>query len=138
MNSSEVVISSRKLVNANKANPSKVNSFISVRPRKGDHFSKTPNQDDNEHKKSNSISDNNTNKNRSKYQKIYKLGVSMIKNLKGWKMPKRLKNANVYVRHFAGAKVRCMKDHIKPTLREKRDHIVLHLDTISFLNEHQI
>ena len=31
-----------------------------------------------------------------------------------------------YVRHFAGAKVRCMKDHIKPTLREKPDHIVLH------------
>ena len=89
MNSSEVVISSRKLVNANKANPSKVNSFISVRPRKGDHFSKTPNQDDNEHKKSNSISDNNTNKNRSKYQKIYKLGVSMIKNLKGWEISKK-------------------------------------------------
>ena len=31
-----------------------------------------------------------------------------------------------YVRHFAGAKVRCMKDHIKPTLREKPDHNVLH------------
>ena len=57
LNSSEVVISSRKLVNANKANPSKVNSFISVRPRKGDHFSKTPNQDDNEYNKSNCDSD---------------------------------------------------------------------------------
>ena len=31
-----------------------------------------------------------------------------------------------YVRHFAGGKVRCMKDHIKPTLREKPGHIVLH------------
>ena len=136
LNLSEAVVSSPpNLVNANKTNPSKVNPFIAVRPRKGDHFSKTPNQDDNEHKKSNSISDNNTNKNRSKYQKIYKLGVSMIKNLKGWKMPKRLKNANVYVRHFAGAKVRCMKDHIKPTLREKSDHIVLHVGTNDLVSD---
>ena len=29
------------------------------------------------------------------------LGDSMIKNLKGWEMSKKLKNANVYVRHFA-------------------------------------
>ena len=40
----------------------------------------------------------------------------MIKNLKGWKISKKSKNANVDVRHFAGAKVRCMKDHIKPSL----------------------
>ena len=37
----------------------------------------------------------------------------MIKKLKGWQISKKLKNANVYVRHFAGAKVRCMKDRIK-------------------------
>ena len=70
MNSSEVLIfSPRNLVNANKANPSRVNPFISVRPRKEDHFSKTPNQDDNEHKKSNSNSDKNTNKDQSKNKK---------------------------------------------------------------------
>ena len=45
------------LVNAKKANPSKVHPFIAVRPRKGDHFSKTPNQDDNEYNKSNCDSD---------------------------------------------------------------------------------
>ena len=97
------------LENVNKTNPSKVNPFIPVRPRKGDHFSKTPNQDDNEHKKSNSVSDKNTNKDQSK--KIYILGDSIIKNmlLKGWEMFKKLKNANIYVRHFAGAKVRCIK-----------------------------
>ena len=95
--------------NVNKTNPSKVNPFILVRPRKGDHFSKTPNQDDNEHKKSNSVSDKNTNKDQSK--KIYILGDKIIKNmlLKGWEMFKKLKNANIYVRHFAGTKVRCIK-----------------------------
>ena len=54
----------------------------------------------------------------------YILGDSMIKNLKVWEMSKKLKKANLYVRHSAGAEVRCMKDHIKPTLREKPDHIV--------------
>ena len=42
----------------------------------------------------------------------------MIKNLKGCVMSKKLKNTKVYVRHFAGAKVRCMKDYIKPSLIE--------------------
>ena len=42
-------------------------------------------------------------------------------------MSKKLKNTNVYVSNFVGAKVRCMKDHIKPSLREKPDHIVLHV-----------
>ena len=40
--------------------------FIAVRPRKGDYFSKTTNQDDNEHKESNPDFDDNTNKNQSK------------------------------------------------------------------------
>ena len=53
----------------------------------------------------------------------------MTKNLKDWKVSKKLRNANVYVRHFAVVKVRCMKDRIKPTVKEKPDHIVLHLGT---------
>ena len=122
-------------VNANKTNPSKVNPFTPVRPRKGDHFSKTPNQDDNENKKSNSVFDKNTNKDQSKNKKIYILGDSMIKNLKGWEMSKKLKNANVYVRLFAGAKVRCMKDHIKLTLREKTNHIVPHVGTNDLVSD---
>ena len=58
LNVSEAVVSSPpNLVNAKKANPRKVNPFIAVRPRKGDHFSKTPNQYDNEYNKSNCDSD---------------------------------------------------------------------------------
>ena len=106
-----------------------------MRPRNGDHFSKTSNQDDNEHKKSNSHSDKNTDKDQSKNKRIYILGDSMIKNLKGWKMSTKLKNANVYVKDFAGAKVRCMKDNIKPSLREKPDHIVLHVGTNDLVSD---
>ena len=59
----------------------------------------------------------------------------MIKNLKGWEMSKKLKNANVYVRHFAGAKVRCMKDYIKTILREKPNHIVFHAGTNDLVSD---
>ena len=64
LNVSEAVVSTPpNTVKANKTNPGKFNPFIKVRPRKGDIFSKTLNQDDNEHKKSkNSHSDKNTNK----------------------------------------------------------------------------
>ena len=53
----------------------------------------------------------------------------MIKNIKGWEISKKLQNANVYVKHFSGAKVRCMKDYLKPSLRENPDHFVLHVGT---------
>ena len=76
MNLSEAVLSSpsnlvsANKVNANKTTSSKGNLFIAVRPRKGDHFSKTTNQDDNENKKSNPDFDDNTNKIQSKNKKI--------------------------------------------------------------------
>ena len=57
------------------------------------------------------------------------LGDSIIKNIKGWEISKKLQNANVYVRHFSGAKVRCMKDYLKPSLKENPDHFVLHVGT---------
>ena len=59
----------------------------------------------------------------------------MIKNLKGWEMSKESKYTNVYMRLFAGPKVRCMKDHIKPTLRKKPDHIVLHAGTNDLVSD---
>ena len=123
------------MVNADKTVPSKINPFIAVRPKKEDHFSKTPNQDDNKYKKPSSNSDKKTNKDQNKNKKIYILRCSMIKNLKVWEISKKLKNANVYVKHFAGAKVRCRKDHIKPTLREKPDHIVLHVGTNDLVSD---
>ena len=77
----------------------------------------------------------NSDKDQSKNKRIYILGDSMIKNLVGWEMSKKLKNANLHVKHFAGAKFRCMKDHIKPSLREKTDHIVLHMGTDDFVSD---
>ena len=41
----------------------------------------------------------------------------MIKNIKGWEISKKLQNVNAYVRHLSEAKVRCMKDYLKPSLK---------------------
>ena len=71
----------------------------------------------------------NGKKDQNKSQKIVILGGSMIKNIKGWEISKKLQNANVYVRHFSRAKVRCMKDYSNPSLRENPDHFVLHVST---------
>ena len=71
----------------------------------------------------------NGKKDQNKSQKIVILGDSMIKNIKGWEILKKLQNANVYVRHFSRDKVRCMKYYLKPSLRENPDHFVLHVGT---------
>ena len=42
----------------------------------------------------------------------------------------------VKVRPFTGAKVSCMVDHVKPTIRDyKPDHIILHTGTNDFCSE---
>ena len=71
----------------------------------------------------------NCKKDQNNSQKTVILGDSMIKNIKGWESSKKLQNANVYVRHFSGAKIRCMKDYLKPPLRQNPDHFVLHVGT---------
>ena len=44
-------------------------------------------------------------------------------------MSKRLENCKVYIKSFSRSKVRCMKDHMKPSMREKPDHAILHVGT---------
>ena len=74
-------------------------------------------------------SDYNGKKDQNKSQKIVIRRDSMIKNIKGWEILKKMQNANVYVTHFLGAEVRYMKDYFKPSLRKNPDHFVLHFCT---------
>ena len=62
---------------------------------------------------------------------IYILGDSMVKHVEGWKLRKSIdQNHNVYVRSFSGAKVKCMKDYVKPCIREKNpDYVIFHVGT---------
>ena len=54
----------------------------------------------------------------------------MIKHVNGWEISGKLQgNCKVYVKHFSGAKTKCMKDYIKPSQRENSDHYILHVGT---------
>ena len=53
----------------------------------------------------------------------------MIKHVNGWEISRKLQNCKVYVKHFSGAKTKCMKDYIKPSQLENSDHYILHVGT---------
>ena len=57
------------------------------------------------------------------------LGDSVIKHVNGYDMARKLAECKVFVKSFSGAKVRCLKDHTKPSLRENPYHFVLHIGT---------
>ena len=68
---------------------------------------------------------------------VYILGDSIVKHVEGWKLKKSLgKNHNVYVRSFSGATVKCMKDYVKPCIRENNpDYVILHVGTNELKSE---
>ena len=55
----------------------------------------------------------------------------MIKKLNGYFLTRKVRHKYlIKVRSFSGAKVSCMVDHSKPTLRDdKPDHTILHVGT---------
>ena len=59
------------------------------------------------------------------------LGYSMVKKLKGFLLTRKLNHKWVVkARPFSSAKVRCMHDHIKPTVTDfNLNHIILHCRT---------
>ena len=74
---------------------------------------------------------NNENRNNKNKTNVYILGDSMVKKLNGYLLTREIRHKHlVKVRSFSGAKISCMTDHVKPTLRDiNPDHIVLHADT---------
>ena len=41
-------------------------------------------------------------------------------------MSKKIKDCKVYVRSIPGAKVHCMDDYKKPSIRDEPDHLTVH------------
>ena len=64
-------------------------------------------------------------------KKLFILGDSMVKKLKGFLLTRKLNyKCLVKVRPFNSAKVRCKQDHVKPIVRDfDPDHIILHCGT---------
>ena len=60
---------------------------------------------------------------------MFILGDNIIKHVKSYSLSKSVDNWEVYVKDFPGARVRCMQDYLRPTIRENPDHIILHIGT---------
>ena len=74
---------------------------------------------------------NNENRNNKNKTNVYILCDSIVKKLNGYLQTRKIKHKHlVKVRSFSGAKISCMTDHVKPTLRDiNPDHIILHAGT---------
>ena len=58
------------------------------------------------------------------------LGDSVTKLLNGWDMAKKMQtNCKVFIETCSGARVSCMEDYMKPSLRNPPDHLILHAGT---------
>ena len=64
-------------------------------------------------------------------KKVFVLGDSMVKHIQGWDITNKLENKHkVYIRQFAGSKVTCMNDYVKPCICDNNpDHIIFHVGT---------
>ena len=65
------------------------------------------------------------------------MGNNIVKHIQGWEITKKLDNKQkVYMRQFSGSKVSCMKDYVKPSIRENNpDHIIFHVGPNDVLSE---
>ena len=62
---------------------------------------------------------NNEDRNNKNKTNAYILGDSIVKKLNGYLLTRKIKHKHlVKVRSFSGAKISCMTDHVKPTLRD--------------------
>ena len=89
------------------------------------------NENSNKNKSSNDNKVNSTPSSPTSKETVFILGDSMVKKLNGFLLTRKLNHkCLVKVRPFNSAKVRCMHDHVKPTVRDfDPDHIILHCGT---------
>ena len=80
--------------------------------------------------KTDSNNNNNNNKeSKSSKKKVLILGDSILKYFKSYSLSRSLDNRKVYVKDFLGARVRCIQDYVRPTIRENLYHIIFNVGT---------
>ena len=111
-----------------KKNDTGLNNQQKQEENKSSEKSKEKNVSNNEKNRSSEKDSSPTDKSN---ENIYILGDSMVKHIKGWKLKKSIdQNHNVYVRSFSGAKVKCMKNYVEPSICKKNpDYVLFHVGT---------
>lgn len=62
-------------------------------------------------------------------KRVHILSDSKYRLVTGYDFSSKLRNCHVSVKSISGAKTGCMDDYVNPSIREKPDHIVLHVGT---------
>ena len=75
------------------------------------------------------VSNNISNESKSAKKKVFILGDSIIKHVKSYSLSESLDNCKICVKDLPCARVRCMQDYVRPTIRENPNHIILHVGT---------
>ena len=65
----------------------------------------------------------------TKTKNVIILGDSVINHVNDYDIARKLDKCKVFVKPFSGAKVQCLKDHMKPSLLKNLDRFVLHIRT---------
>ena len=94
---------------------------------------------DNKNINNNSLYHNSTASPSKSKQTVFILRESMVKKINGFYLTKNIKHKYlVKVTPFGSAKISCMHDHAKPTIREiNLKHIILHIGTMT-LNQRKL
>ena len=73
---------------------------------------------------------NNTDKSKRK-KRVFIIGYSMIKKVNGFLLTRNINHRFIVkVRSFPGAKVKCMTNYVKPTIKDfDPEHIIIHVGT---------
>ena len=72
---------------------------------------------------------NNNKESKSSKKKVLILGDSILKYFKSYSLSRSLDNRKVYVKDFLGARVRCIQDYVRPTIRENLYQIIFNVGT---------
>ena len=78
---------------------------------------------------SNNNNNNNNKESKSSKKKVLILGDSILKYFKSYSLSRSLDNRKVYIKDFLGARVRCIQDYVRPTIRENLYHIIFNVGT---------
>ena len=100
-----------KNASANEKKTSEANEKKKQKKKKEDNYKETTNR-------------NNESRNNNNKTNVYILGDSIVKKLNGDLLTRKIKHKHLAkVRSFSEAKISCMADHFKPTLRDVKPDI---------------
>ena len=142
INGTNVIIRRKKPNNNNNNNNNNKNKYNNNNGNNNNNNNNNNNEISSCNKNSTINKDNVISPSPSKISKetVFILGDSIVKKLNGFLLTRKVKHeCLVKVRPFSSAKVRCMHDHVKPTIRDVNSgHVILHCGTNDLNSERTI